>query len=88
MKNEPKNPPFPFSKTALLIVSEPTTVVWNCGPNAHGQDIKVTRYKQDGQTLFRIDREAANQRDDFVWIGGLTAQNLREIAEVLTTQPK
>lgn len=69
-------------------MSEPTSIVWDCGQNAHGQAIKVTRYKQDGRTLFRIDREAANQRDDFVWIGGLTAQNLKEIADVLTTQPK
>jgi hypothetical protein len=64
-------------------MSEPSTIVWDCGVNAHGQGIKVTRYKHDGRTLYRIDREAASQRDDFVWIGGLTDQNLKDIADIL-----
>jgi hypothetical protein len=64
-------------------VSQPSIIKWNCGVNVHDQPLTVTRYIDNGRVLYRIDREAANQRDDCTWIGGLTAQNLRDIAEVL-----
>lgn len=63
---------------------EPSKVEYEIGDNIHHQPIKLVRCRTTGgQMSWEIHRGAANQRDDQIWIGGLTADLIIKMAEAV-----
>lgn len=66
-------------------MSIPTAVEWSIGDNVHGQPIRLRRIWAGNRMEWQIHQDAADQRDDATWIGGLTPAQIKAMAEAVET---
>lgn len=68
---------------------KPTTVTYDLGDNLFGQPLKLV-YSRDSvnRWMWTLRREQADQRDDSVFISGLTEQNIENLKSAVQEHKK
>ena len=66
----------------------PVRIEYDIGANVHGQRVRlVLASTTGGGRAWTIHRDAANQRDDCGWVGGLTREQILRMAEAVKQHP-
>ncbi len=67
---------------------KPTRIEYDLGQTIHGQPLRLVRgFSSANQSEWTICRDEANQRDDRVFISGLTTDHLRLLGEIARENP-
>lgn len=62
----------------------PVRIEFDLGNNAYGQPVRLIRSRgTGGERVWIIQRDQANQRDDCSEVGGLTSQQIIDMAEAV-----
>jgi hypothetical protein len=66
----------------------PSRVEYDIGSNVHNQPVRLVREATTGRgAAWKICRDEADQRDDRVFIAGLTREQILRMAEAVKQHP-
>ena len=66
---------------------KPTKIEFDLGQTIHGQPLRLVRGFSSNRNDWTLCRDEADQRDDRVFITGLTTEHLRQLGEIARENP-